>query len=70
MRLFTHPDANGDKDFFKTINRGYQILTNDAAREAYNIFHLDEAEKIMNNKNWWLNILSATTNVSYSKTFI
>ena len=41
----------GDKKFVKTINRAYQILTNDAAREAYNIFGLDEAEKVMNNEN-------------------
>ena len=49
MSLLTHPDAAGDKEFFKTINGTYQILTNDAAREAYNIFGLDEAEKTMNN---------------------
>ena len=36
--LLTHPDAGGDEQFFKTINREYQILTNDAEREAYNIF--------------------------------
>ena len=48
----THPDADGDKEFFKTINRAYQILTNNAAREAYNIFGLDKAGKVMNDKNW------------------
>ena len=46
----THPDAGGDEGFFKTINRAYQILMNDGAREAYNIFGLDEAEKVMNDK--------------------
>ena len=46
MSMLTHPDAGGDEKFFKTINRAYQILTNDAAREAYNIFGLDEAEKL------------------------
>ena len=51
MRLFTHPDAGGDEEIFKNINRVYQILTNDAAREAYNIFGLDEAEKVMNSQN-------------------
>ena len=44
MRLLTHPDAGGDEEFFKTINQGYQILTNDTARELYNIF--DEAKKL------------------------
>ena len=52
MSLLTHPDAGGDKEFLKTINRASQVLTNDAAREAYNIFGLDEAEKVMNNRNW------------------
>ena len=51
MSLLTHPDAGADEGFFKTMNRAYQILTNDAAREAYNIFGLDEAEKVMNNQN-------------------
>ena len=50
MSLMTHPDA-GDEEFFKTINRAYKTLTNDAAREAYNIFGLDEAEKFMYNEN-------------------
>ena len=49
--LLTHPDAGGNKKFFKTIPWAYQILTNDAAREVYNIFGLDETEKNMNNKN-------------------
>ena len=31
MSLLTQPDACGDKEFFETINRAYQILTNDAA---------------------------------------
>ena len=44
-------DAGGDEEFFKTFNRANQILTNDAAREAYNIFGLDEAEKVMNKEN-------------------
>ena len=34
MSLLTHPDAGGDEEFFKTINRAYQILMNDGAREA------------------------------------
>ena len=51
MSLLMHPDAGEDKEFFKTINWAYQNLTNDAAREAYNIFGLDEAEKVMNNQN-------------------
>ena len=51
MSLLTHPDAGGDEEFFKTINRAYQILMNDGAREAYNNFGLDEAEKVMNDEN-------------------
>ena len=51
MSLLTHPDAGGDEEFFKTINRAYQILINDGAREAYNNFGLDEAEKVMNDEN-------------------
>ena len=50
--LLTHPDAGGDEEFFETFNWAYQILENDAAREAYNKFVLDEAEKILNNRNW------------------
>ena len=38
ISLLTHPDADGDDEFFKTINRAYQILTNDQAQEAFNIF--------------------------------
>ena len=51
MSLLTHPDAGGDDEFFKTINRAYQILMNDGAREGYNNFGLDEAEKVMNDEN-------------------
>ena len=51
MSLLTHPDAGGDEEFFKTINRAYQILMNDGAREAYNNLGLDEAEKVMNDEN-------------------
>ena len=50
MSLLTHPDAGGDEDFFKTNNRAYQILMNDGAREAYNNFGLEEAEKVMNDE--------------------
>ena len=50
MSLLTHPDAGGDEEFFKTINRAYQILMNDGAREPYNNFGLDEAEKRMNDE--------------------
>ena len=50
MSLLTHPDAGGDEEFFKTINRAYQIPMNDGAREAYNNFGLDEAEKLMNDE--------------------
>ena len=57
MSLLTHHDAGGDEEFFKTINRAYQILMNDGAREAYNIFGLDEAEKVMNDENWCFNFL-------------
>ena len=32
--LLTHPDAGGDEESFKTINRAYQVPTNDAARET------------------------------------
>ena len=51
MSLLTHPDAGGDKEFFKTINRAYQIPMNNGAREAYNNFGLDEAEKVLNDEN-------------------
>ena len=37
ISLLTHPDAGGDEVFFKTINRAYQVLTNIAEREAYNM---------------------------------
>ena len=51
MSFLTHHDAGGDDEFFKTINQAYQILLNDGAREASNNFGLDEAEKVMNDKN-------------------
>ena len=50
MNLLTQPDASKD-EFFKTMNQLYQILINDAAREAYIRFGRDEEEKIINNKN-------------------
>ena len=50
MSLLTHPDAGGDQKNFKTINLAYQILTNDAAREANNIYGLDEIEKLWTKK--------------------
>ena len=51
ISLLTHPDAGGDEEFFKTINRSYQILMNDGAREAYNNFGLDDAEKVKYDEN-------------------
>ena len=51
VRLLTHPDACGDEKFFKTIIRAYQILMIDGAREAYNNFGLDEAEKVLIDEN-------------------
>ena len=51
ISFLTHPDAGGDDELCKTINRAYQILTNDSAREAYYKFGFDEAEKIKNNQN-------------------
>ena len=51
MSLLTHPDAGGDEEFFKAINRAYQILMNDGAREMYNNFGRVEAEKVMNDEN-------------------
>ena len=51
MSLLKHTDAGGNKELFKTINRAYLNLTKDAAREAYDAFGLDEAEKIMNDEN-------------------
>ena len=47
MSLLTQPGAGGDGELFRTINRAYQILTNDAARE----FGLDEAGKVLSNQN-------------------
>ena len=46
MSLLTHPDSYGDKQFFKTINREHQILTNDAARETCKKFEFEEAEML------------------------
>ena len=51
MTLLTHPDAGGDEEFLETIIRAYQTLMNDGAREAYNNFGLDKAEKVMNDEN-------------------
>ena len=51
MSLLTHSDAGGYEEFFKIINRAYQLLMHDGAREAYNNFGLDEAEKVMNDEN-------------------
>ena len=48
MSLLIHPDAGVDQEFLKNINRAHQILKNDEAREVYNMFGLDEAEKVMN----------------------
>ena len=70
MSLLTHPDAGGNEEFFKTINRAYQFLKNGAAREAWNIFGLDDAEKVMNNENWYLNGPYETAKFSHGKTFI
>ena len=70
MSLLTHPNAGGDEEFFKTINRAYQILMNDGAREAYNNFGLDEAEKVMNDENWYLNFYMKSTNFLCFKTFM
>ena len=51
MSLLTYPDAGGGEEFFTTINQAYQILMNNWAREAYNNFALDEAEKVKNDEN-------------------
>ena len=70
MSLLTHPDAGGDKKLFKAINRACQILTNDAEREAYNKFGLDEGEKFIYKQKWQLNCPYESTNFLYCKTFI
>ena len=70
MSLLKHPYAGGDEEFFKTINRANQILTNDAVQEAYNKFGLDGAEKVMNNEIWQLNCPYEHTKFSYSNMFI
>ena len=69
MSPLKHPDAGGVEVFFNTINWAYQILKNDAAQEAYNIFGLEEPEKLMNDKNWWSNYKNGATKLLYSKTF-
>ena len=51
MSLLTHPDAGGEDEFFKINNRAYQILMSNEARELYNNFGPDEAEKVMNDEN-------------------
>ena len=51
MSLLPHPDAGGDEEFFKTIDRAYQTLMSDGAREAFNNFELDGKEKFMNDEN-------------------
>ena len=37
MSLLTHPDAGGDEEFFKTINRAYQILMKDGCKKLKTI---------------------------------
>ena len=49
--LLTHADAVGDKELFMTINRAFQILAIDDARDEYNLFGLDAAGKIINDEN-------------------
>ena len=39
------------KNFPKTANSASQLLTNDALDEAYNLFGLDEAEKVVKDKD-------------------
>ena len=51
MGLLTYTDAGGKEELFKTINRAYLNLTKDAAREVYDTFGLEEAEKAMNDEN-------------------
>ena len=50
MSLLTRPDADRDEEFFKTLNRAYQIFNNEAERAAYNNFGL-EAEKFITTEN-------------------
>ena len=50
MNLLTQPDA-GEDELFKTMKRLYQILINDAAREAYKRFGRDEEKRIINKEN-------------------
>ena len=69
MSLLTKP-AGGDEEFFETINQAYQILTNDLAQEAYNLFGPDEAEKVMNNEISNVNCPFESAKFSYSRTFI
>ena len=61
VRILTNLDAVGDQELFKKINRACQILTNDAAHEAYKILGIDDAEKVMNNENRYLNFSSEST---------
>ena len=43
---------------------------NDGAREAYNNFGLDKAEKVMIDENWYLNFLYEKYTFLYFKTFM
>ena len=44
----THPDADGCDEHFKTIHSAYLILSNQNARNIYDIFRLEGAEKRVN----------------------
>ena len=45
LASLTHPDVNGCGEHFKSIYRGYSVLSNGTARDLYNLFEFERAEE-------------------------
>ena len=50
MSLLTHYDDGGDQKILPKISRSIQTLSNDALRDAYKIFGLEDAKRVLNDE--------------------
>ena len=53
LAAFTHPDAGGCEEHFKTIHRAYRILSNQNARNIYDTLGLEGAEEELTRRANW-----------------
>ena len=57
----THPDLNGCEEHFKSILRGYSVLSNRTAKCLYNMFGVQRAEEELSGQPRWSDLKRGNT---------